>query len=87
MNILIVWCFFQGYEYCFISNIDNLGATVDINILDLIIKNASSNPREYVIEITDKTRADIKVSTLFTVFHLRCNLIVRAEVKKCKRLA
>ncbi|KAK7580447.1 hypothetical protein V9T40_001076 [Parthenolecanium corni] len=54
----------SGYEYCFISNIDNLGATVDINILDLIIKNASSNPREYVIEITDKTRADIKGGTI-----------------------
>ncbi|XKL67861.1 hypothetical protein PGB90_003352 [Kerria lacca] len=53
----------EGYEYCFISNIDNLGATVDINILDLLMNN-NANPREYVIEITDKTRADIKGGTI-----------------------
>ncbi len=55
----------QGYQYCFISNIDNLGATVDINILELLM-NDTAEPREYVIEITDKTRADIKVQKMYT---------------------
>lgn len=54
----------DGYEYCFVSNIDNLGATVDINILELLINNNTSSPQEYVIEITDKTRADIKGGTV-----------------------
>lgn len=56
-------CSAQGYEYCFISNIDNLGATVDVNILELLIKS-KLNEREYVIELTEKTRADVKVSLL-----------------------
>ena len=46
----------EGKEYCFISNIDNLGATVDLNILNMVI----SNNREFVMEVTDKTRADVK---------------------------
>merc|ERR1719225_2504465 len=35
----------DGKEYCFISNIDNLGATVDLNILNMVI----SNNREFVM--------------------------------------
>lgn len=54
-----------GREYCFISNIDNLGATVDFNILDLVInpKQGKEAP-EFVMEVTDKTRADVKASFL-----------------------
>ena len=53
----------QGREYCFISNIDNLGATVDLNILNLLLnqKNDSAKPKEFLMEVTDKTRADVKV--------------------------
>ncbi|KAJ3109563.1 UTP-glucose-1-phosphate uridylyltransferase [Physocladia obscura] len=42
----------EGKEYLFISNIDNLGATVDTTIL------------EFIMEVTDKTEADIKGGTL-----------------------
>merc|ERR1712088_744332 len=49
-----------GKRHCFISNIDNLGATVDLNILNFIHRN----DKEFVMEVTDKTRADIKGGTL-----------------------
>lgn len=53
----------EGREYCFLSNIDNLGATVDLNILNrLLTQQAEGNPHEFVMEVTDKTRADVKVS-------------------------
>ncbi|XP_065199927.1 UTP--glucose-1-phosphate uridylyltransferase isoform X1 [Planococcus citri] len=52
----------EGFEYCFISNIDNLGATVDINILELLVN--SSPTKEIVIELTEKTRADVKGGTI-----------------------
>lgn len=51
----------QGREYCFISNIDNLGATVDLNILNLLLNPSDGKPTEFVMEVTDKTRADVKV--------------------------
>jgi UTP--glucose-1-phosphate uridylyltransferase len=51
----------QGREYCFISNIDNLGATVDLNILNLLLNPSDSKSTEFVMEVTDKTRADVKV--------------------------
>jgi len=67
----------DGKEYCFISNIDNLGATVDLNILNMVI----SNNREFVMEVTDKTRADIKGGTLIQYEgHLR--LLEAAQVPK-----
>jgi len=52
----------QGKEYCFVSNIDNLGATVDLNILNFLVQSKGGN--EYVMEVTDKTRADVKGGTL-----------------------
>jgi len=66
-----------GKKYCFISNIDNLGATVDLNILNMVI----SNSREFVMEVTDKTRADVKGGTLIQYEgHLR--LLEAAQVPK-----
>ncbi|XP_050297471.1 UTP--glucose-1-phosphate uridylyltransferase isoform X2 [Anthonomus grandis grandis] len=53
----------EGRDYCFISNIDNLGATVDINILNLLM-NSSEKEHEFVMEVTDKTKADVKGGTL-----------------------
>lgn len=58
---------FQGREYCFISNIDNLGATVDNKIMKLVLE-PTSGPHEFVMEVTDKTRADVKVSQLIIFF-------------------
>jgi UTP--glucose-1-phosphate uridylyltransferase len=50
----------EGKEYVFISNIDNLGATVDFRILNWMDQNKS----DFIMEVTDKTRADVKGGTL-----------------------
>ncbi|KAI8845929.1 UTP---glucose-1-phosphate uridylyltransferase [Chytriomyces confervae] len=50
----------DGKEYLFISNVDNLGATVDTTILD----HMASSGSEFIMEVTDKTKADIKGGTL-----------------------
>lgn len=52
-----------GKKYVFISNIDNLGATVDTNIVNLMRSppQGMSKP-EFIMEVTDKTAADVKVS-------------------------
>eukprot|EP00027_Filamoeba_sp_ATCC50430_P000960 CAMPEP_0168555250 /NCGR_PEP_ID=MMETSP0413-20121227/8230_1 /TAXON_ID=136452 /ORGANISM="Filamoeba nolandi, Strain NC-AS-23-1" /LENGTH=501 /DNA_ID=CAMNT_0008586079 /DNA_START=104 /DNA_END=1609 /DNA_ORIENTATION=- len=50
----------EGREYVFISNIDNLGATVDFQILQYMVDNGV----EFVMEVTDKTRSDVKGGTL-----------------------
>jgi len=49
-------------EYLFISNIDNLGATVDHDILDFF----ASSKYDFIMEVTDKTLADVKGGTLIT---------------------
>lgn len=54
----------EGREYCFLSNIDNLGATVDLNILNKLLGAGSEHSIEFVMEVTDKTRADVKGGTL-----------------------
>jgi len=50
----------EGREYVFVSNIDNLGATVDFNILNFMAENNV----EFAMEVTDKTRSDVKGGTL-----------------------
>ncbi|TPX30740.1 UTP---glucose-1-phosphate uridylyltransferase [Synchytrium microbalum] len=50
----------QGKEYLFVSNVDNLGATVDTTILQHMMDAGS----EFIMEVTDKTKADIKGGTL-----------------------
>lgn len=56
----------EGRQYLFLSNIDNLGATVDLNILNMLLGDKSNErkPIEFVMEVTDKTRADVKGGTL-----------------------
>lgn len=49
----------QGKEYIFISNIDNLGATVDLGILNLLESRKGPNPCEIVMEVTERTRSDV----------------------------
>lgn len=53
----------EGRKYCFLSNIDNLGATVDLNILNKLL-GMDDEHVEFVMEVTDKTRADVKGGTL-----------------------
>jgi len=50
----------QGKEYIFLSNIDNLAATVDFKILNFMIQNNN----DFIMEVTDKTLADVKGGTL-----------------------
>lgn len=50
----------DGKEYLFISNIDNLAATVDLKLLEYF----DSQNFEFMMEVTSKTRADIKGGTL-----------------------
>lgn len=50
----------QGKEYLFVSNVDNLGATVDTSILKHMIDSGA----EFLMEVTNKTRADVKGGTL-----------------------
>lgn len=75
----------QGREYCFISNIDNLGATVDLNILNLLLNpsDESAKPKEFLMEVTDKTRADVKGGTLIQ-FQNKLRLLEIAQVPKEK---
>lgn len=54
----------QGKEYVFISNIDNLGATVDLAILNFLLEGEKSGQCPFLMEVTDKTRADVKGGTL-----------------------
>lgn len=72
----------EGREYCFISNVDNLGATVDLNILNLLLHPEKGQPRpEFLMELTDKTNADVKGGTLIHYEnHLR--LLEIAQVSK-----
>merc|ERR1712225_60832 len=44
-----------GKEYIFVSNVDNLGAVVDMNILQHMIDSQA----EFLMEVTDKTKADV----------------------------
>lgn len=53
----------KGKEYLFMSNIDNLGATVDLKILQSFADNSEC---EYIMEVTDKTMADVKGGTLIS---------------------
>merc|ERR1712241_1476631 len=66
-----------GKKYCFVSNIDNLGATVDLNILNMVIQQN----REFVMEVTDKTRADVKGGTLIQ-YEGKLRLLEAAQVPK-----
>jgi len=50
----------QGKDLVFISNVDNLGATVDLDILyHLVTKDV-----RFCMEVTDKTRGDVQGGTL-----------------------
>lgn len=71
----------EGREYCFISNVDNMGATVDLNILNLLLHPQTGKKAEFVMEVTDKTKADVKGGTLMQYEnHLR--LLEIAQVPK-----
>jgi UTP--glucose-1-phosphate uridylyltransferase len=51
----------QGKEIVFISNSDNLGATVDPRIASFLLDDGPS----FILEVSEKTLADIKGGTLY----------------------
>lgn len=67
----------QGREILFVSNGDNLGATVDLKILNHMIDTGA----EYIMELTDKTRADVKGGTLIS-YDGQVRLLEVAQVPK-----
>ena len=50
----------RGRKYVFVSNIDNMAGTADLNILNKMYREN----KEYVLEVTHKTRSDVKGTTL-----------------------
>lgn len=71
----------QGKEWIFVSNIDNLGATVNLDILNFILNPRNGVKNEFVMEVTDKTRADVKGGTLIQ-YEGRIRLLEIAQVPK-----
>ncbi|MBC2899564.1 hypothetical protein CFC21_112394 [Triticum aestivum] len=65
----------QGKEYVFIANSDNLGAIVDMKILNHLIHKQN----EYCMEVTPKTLADVKGGTLIS-YEGRVQLLEIAQV-------
>ncbi|KAL3312995.1 UTP--glucose-1-phosphate uridylyltransferase [Cichlidogyrus casuarinus] len=72
----------EGKKWVYLSNIDNLGATVDTKILNYLC-SSSSNSTDFVMEVTDKTRADIKGGTLIN-YEGKSRLLEMAQVPKDK---
>ncbi|KAJ8405120.1 hypothetical protein AAFF_G00330410 [Aldrovandia affinis] len=71
----------EGKEYIFVSNIDNLGATVDLHILHHLMSQPNGKRCEFVMEVTDKTRADVKGGTLIQ-YEGKLRLLEIAQVPK-----
>ncbi|KAI6222991.1 UTP--glucose-1-phosphate uridylyltransferase [Aphelenchoides fujianensis] len=69
----------EGKKYLFLSNIDNLGATVDLNILNFM--HTGEKKPEFVMEVTDKTRADVKGGTIIQ-YEDNVRLLEIAQVPK-----
>jgi len=67
----------MGKKYLFVSNVDNWGATVNFNIL----KYVAQNEIDFLMEVTDKTRADIKGGTLIK-YNGAIKLLEVAQVPK-----
>lgn len=68
----------QGKKYMFVSNVDNLGASVNLKILNLMKQSGAP----YIMEVTEKTRADVKGGTLIQTNHQPLRLLELAQVPK-----
>ena len=67
----------RGIEIIFLSNADNLGAVVDLRILQHMVESKA----EYIMELTDKTKADVKGGTIID-YEGRVRLLEIAQVPK-----
>ena len=76
----------RGKEIIFISNIDNLGAIVDVNILQHMINTRA----EFIMELTNKTKADVKGGTIIdydgTIRLLEIAQVPSAHVEEFKSI-
>ncbi|GAB1605663.1 UTP--glucose-1-phosphate uridylyltransferase-like isoform X1 [Argonauta hians] len=70
-----------GCKYMFLSNIDNLGATVDLHIVKSLMNRENGDNPEFVMEVTEKTRADVKGGTLVE-YDGKLRLLEIAQVAK-----
>jgi len=70
----------QEREFCFVSNIDNLGASADLSILNVLVSKGLNAPT-FVMEVTDKTMADVKGGTLVE-YEGKLRLLEIAQVPK-----
>ncbi|XP_065893166.1 UTP--glucose-1-phosphate uridylyltransferase-like [Dysidea avara] len=52
----------EGKEFMFISNIDNLGAIVDLGILTALAE--MENSPQFIMELTNKTKSDVRGGAL-----------------------
>ena len=68
----------QGKKYLFIANADNLGASVDVKILNLMKQKAIP----FIMEVTPKTRADVKGGTLIKSDNHSLRLLEIAQVPR-----
>ena len=68
----------DGIEYLFVANADNLGASVDLKILNLMY--TSQTP--FIMEATDRTRADVKGGTLVHTPDHTLSLLEIAQVSE-----
>ncbi|PVF94665.1 putative UTP-glucose-1-phosphate uridylyltransferase [Serendipita vermifera] len=66
-----------GKEYIFVSNVDNLGADVDLKILGHLVGSET----EFLMELTDKTKADVKGGTIID-YNGTVRLLEIAQVPK-----
>lgn len=63
------------------TNIDNLGATVDVNILKFLLDEPTDKRPGFLMEVTDKTQADVKGGTLIS-YEGKLRLLEIAQVPK-----
>jgi len=68
----------QGKKYLFVANADNLGASVDLKILHLMKQKAVP----FIMEVTSKTRADVKGGTLIKTANQSLRLLEIAQVPR-----
>ena len=66
----------EGKEYLFLANADNLGASVDLRLLGLLADSGCP----YLMEVTPKTRADVKGGTLIKTEEDGLQLLEIAQV-------
>ena len=66
----------KGVKYAFISNSDNLGATLDLSILGFMVQEQ----HDFIMETTEKTLSDQKGGTLVRLQN-KLSLLESAQVQ------